>query len=189
MFLFRGIGGLTSWLSNLFFVVGSALAAIYAFNPDLRLWVETEVIGKKAWYYVGEVDGVRRVGKIEDVEFYSSRWYYPSGRIQVRNRENQDNIWQAIRAIEGEVVVKTENMAGPVMARVKPDPIAASIGVAQEDTCYYVHKISCRLFSQKDGGRHLIDDPSCSSEDNVWSEWPDVETVSLWIEATSISCS
>ncbi|MEM9031981.1 MAG: hypothetical protein AAGB18_04990, partial [Pseudomonadota bacterium] len=65
--MLRFIRGLGQWVV----LIGAVMSTVYAVEPDVRRWVETELVARDAHYYVGAFTLAPGLQRPKFLQFYS----------------------------------------------------------------------------------------------------------------------
>ena len=174
-------------------LVGAVLSAVYAVSPDVRRWIETELVARHAHYYVGMLK--IRPGGAEEwqrVQFYSNRWELDQKIFDERLREDDEDAFDVFRKVIGEVLIAAPDESyGPLPGRSAAEPMASIETLALADQCFLVHRVLCRYpFADERGVISYQTDPECTRTEAAIDAAPNAtHSVAVWVKAVKFTCS
>ncbi|GGY51938.1 hypothetical protein [Parvularcula lutaonensis] len=174
-------------------LVAGVLSVIYALRPDIRRWVETELVARDAHYYVGIVelrpDGTERWQRIQ---FYSNRWEIDDKIFDERLRTNDDDAFDVLRALPGETLIAVpDDSYGPMPGRAAAEPLSKIETLALRNQCFQVDEVFCRYRIRDDRGELAFrTDPNCIKTEQVVSDAPNLpHKIPVWVKAVRFTCT
>ncbi|MEO1656077.1 MAG: hypothetical protein AAFR65_00015 [Pseudomonadota bacterium] len=186
--MLRFIRGLGQWVV----LIGAVLSTVYAFRPDLRRWVETELVAREAYYYVGEFLITETYDKPKKFNFYSNRWRPsksdPGGYFNPALLQGGD-AFDVFRAIDNETLIALDTeIATP--GRLTPEPTGRIETLAIANECYLVRESICRMTLPDASGSYAVrEDRGCKRSEAYTDDNPEEEmNVYLWVRAVRYTC-
>ena len=168
-------------------LIGAVVSTVYAVEPDVRRWVETELVAREAHYYVGEFLVAPTVDKPKKVNFYSNRWR-PQGYFN-RALLPTGDAFDVFRAIDGETIIALDTeIATP--GRRTPEPTGKIDTLALTNDCFLVREPICRMSLPDETGSFSVqNDRGCVRSEAYADENPGEDlTVYLWVRAVRFTC-
>lgn len=186
--MLKFIRGLGQWVV----LAGAVMSTVYAVEPDVRRWVETELVAREAYYYVGEFSITENYDKPKKFNFYSNRWR-PSknsdgGYFNEALLRNGD-AFDVFRAIDNETLIALDtDIATP--GRRTPEPMGRIESLAIQNDCYLVREPICRMSLPDERGIFAVrEDRGCARSEAYTDANPQEETsVYLWVRAVRYTC-
>lgn len=178
-------------------LVAGVLSVVYAVRPDLRRWVETELVARHSYYYVGMFelrpnldpgDGER----IKFIQFYSNRWEIDRMIFDERIREDDEDAFDVFASLPGEVLISSPvESYGPLPGRSAPEPTAPIESLALSNQCFRVDDYMCRYpLGDERNPFAWRTDPQCrETMETVRSEPAAKHSVALWVKAVRFTCT
>lgn len=179
-------------LGQMAVLLAGITSLVYAVHPELRRWVETELVARDAWYLVGVVEVGPDGERFEFAQFYSNRWEPSTLLFDERLRRNQDDAFDVFAALPGETLIATPTEAfGPMPGRSQPRPLAHIETLALADQCFKVEEVSCQPLSLAD--RDVVEndiDPGCEATERDVRRTPEeIHRLRVWVRATRFTCA
>lgn len=174
-------------------LIAGVLSVIYAVRPDIRRYVETELVARHAYYYVGMVEiGPGGAERFKFLQFYSNRWELSDGSFDEGLRVASEDAFDVFQKLPGETLIAMPtDEGGPMPGRVAAEPLARIDTLALADQCFKVEEALCRYpVADKSGAVEWRVDYGCrTTAQTVRTDTSRTHEVALWVKAARFTCT
>ena len=175
---------------------GAVLSSVYAVRPDLRRWVETEVIARDVYYYLGTFELSSAGAEASYVTFFSKYWDAETGRVRRSTTRRHADVFDTLRAMRGETIVSLEDRDNPVIPGAamvgwsEPNPNSNIETLVATGECFKLRTYYCRTVMVGPSGSAAFEvDENCEVAQERYRQDPDQSNrIFVWVKAARFTC-